>query len=289
MGKCLVIAMFILSGIGLACGQQTGPSTQSPTPDEQPARVKVYAVGQGVTAPKLLPNSLSLSTTGKCRTKVDGTVALSVLVDATGLPRNLMFLHPLGNDLDRMALRIVGEDRFSPGTFDGAPVVVGQSVDVSMQACAIETEDNAGKKKTLLRLRSQPVQTFGKLPHSPEETVLTSEPKSMQELVDKALPFNFKKLGGGVAAPVPLNHVEAMFTDEARRARYAGTCWISMIVDTQGLPQNMQVVRPLEYGLTENALDAVYKYRFTPAMRSDEPVPVKITVEVNFMFVDSRR
>jgi len=64
-------------------------------------------------------------------------------------------------------------------------------------------------------------------------------------------------VGGGVSAPVPLNSVEAEFSDEARRAKYQGVCLISLIVDAQGNPQNPRVVRTLGMGLDEKALEAV--------------------------------
>ena len=90
-------------------------------------------------------------------------------------------------------------------------------------------------------------------------------------------------VGGGVSAPVPLNSVEAEFSDEARRAKYQGVCLISLIVDAQGNPQNPRVVRALGMGLDEKALEAVRKYKFKPAMKDGHvPVPVMITVEVNF-------
>ncbi|MFP5250454.1 MAG: energy transducer TonB [Acidobacteriota bacterium] len=90
-------------------------------------------------------------------------------------------------------------------------------------------------------------------------------------------------VGGGISAPVPLNTVEAEFSDEARRAKYQGVVLIQMIVDAQGNPQNPRVIRPLGMGLDEKALEAVRKYRFKPAMKDGKtPVPVMITVEVNF-------
>ena len=90
-------------------------------------------------------------------------------------------------------------------------------------------------------------------------------------------------VGGGISAPVPLNSVEAEFSDEARRAKYQGVVLIQMIVDAQGNPQNPRVVRPLGMWLDEKALEAVRKYRFKPAMKDGKtPVPVMITVEVNF-------
>ena len=90
-------------------------------------------------------------------------------------------------------------------------------------------------------------------------------------------------VGGSISAPIALNSVEAEFSDEARRAKYQGVCLISVIVDAQGNPQNPRVVRALGMGLDEKALEAVRKYKFKPAMKDGRtPVPVMITVEVNF-------
>ena len=90
-------------------------------------------------------------------------------------------------------------------------------------------------------------------------------------------------VGGGVSAPQLVFAPDPEFSDEARRAKYQGVCLISMIVDTNGNPQNPRVVRSLGMGLDEKALEAVRKYKFKPAMKDGKtPVPVMITVEVNF-------
>jgi len=91
------------------------------------------------------------------------------------------------------------------------------------------------------------------------------------------------KVGGGVSKPIPLNNVEAEFSDEARRAKYQGVCVVELIVDAQGNPQNPHVVRALGMGLDEKAVEAVRKYKFKPAMKDGKtPVPVMIDVEVDF-------
>jgi len=91
------------------------------------------------------------------------------------------------------------------------------------------------------------------------------------------------RVGGGVSAPVPIFTPEAEFSDEARRAKYQGVCLVSLIVDAQGNPQNVHVVRPLGMGLDEKALEAVRKYKFKPAMKDGRtPVPVLMSIEVNF-------
>jgi len=145
-----IVALFVGLGISFSGSQQTGPSAP-PKPDSQPARVKVYSVGPDVTAPELLPLNLTGMSTGNCKKKMDGKVVLSALVDETGQPRNIMFLRPLGTDLDKLALQLATADRFNPGTHDGKPVVVAQSVELNMQACLEETKNDAGKKIPWLR------------------------------------------------------------------------------------------------------------------------------------------
>jgi TonB family protein len=91
------------------------------------------------------------------------------------------------------------------------------------------------------------------------------------------------RIGGGVSAPIPIVSPEAEFSDEARRAKYQGVCLVSLIVDAQGNPQNPRVIRALGMGLDEKALEAVRRYKFKPAMKDGRtPVPVMITIEVNF-------
>ncbi len=90
-------------------------------------------------------------------------------------------------------------------------------------------------------------------------------------------------VGGNISAPVQLNDVEAEFSDEARRNKYQGVCIVQIIVDTQGNPQNPRVVRALGMGLDEQAIKAVMKYKFRPAMKDRKtPVAVMVDVEVNF-------
>jgi TonB family protein len=57
---------------------------------------------------------------------------------------------------------------------------------------------------------------------------------------------------------------------------------ISLIVDAQGNPQHVRVVRQLGMGLDEKAVEAVKQYKFKPALMQGKPVPVEINIEVNF-------
>lgn len=283
------ILLFVAATAGLASGQQTTPSAPFLLAGNQLERVKVYSVGPGVTAPQLLPLNLPPILGGKCKRKVDGEVVLSVFVDSTGRPRNLMFLKPLGNALDKFALQVASADRFNPGTHDGVPVAIGQSLKVGLQACVEQKKDDSGNKTFLYRLRSQPTQEFYPLADPSDDTVFAPDNWSWGNpngSADQTVNFGgtnqVKSLGGSVKAPVLVKHVGAVYTDAARKARLQGSCTISIVVDRNGLPQNLRVTKSLEYGLDHNAIESISQFRFKPAMKEGEPVPAMIDVEISY-------
>ena len=89
-------------------------------------------------------------------------------------------------------------------------------------------------------------------------------------------------VGGGVSAPQLMHSVDPEFTDQARRANLQGIVSIQLIVDSQGNPQNIHVVRHLGMGLDQKAVEAVRQYKFRPAMYQGHPVAVQLVVDVNF-------
>jgi protein TonB len=89
-------------------------------------------------------------------------------------------------------------------------------------------------------------------------------------------------VGGGVSAPVVVHSVEPEFTSEARAANFQGSVSIQLIVDAQGNPQNVHVIRHAGMGLDEKAIEAVRQYKFKPAMYEGHPVAVQLVIEVDF-------
>ena len=89
-------------------------------------------------------------------------------------------------------------------------------------------------------------------------------------------------VGGNVSAPIPIYKPEPPYSEQARKAKYQGTCVLWIVVDAQGNVQQAQVVKPLGMGLDENALSTVKTWKFKPAMRNGVPVPVRVMVEVSF-------
>jgi periplasmic protein TonB len=90
------------------------------------------------------------------------------------------------------------------------------------------------------------------------------------------------KVGGGITAPKPVDTPDPEYTEEARRAKIQGTCILWLIVDAEGHPRDIRVVRGLGYGLDAKALETVKQWRFEPARKDGQPVNVQVSVEVGF-------
>jgi TonB family protein len=90
------------------------------------------------------------------------------------------------------------------------------------------------------------------------------------------------RVGGGVSAPRALDTPDPDYSEEARKAKYQGTCVLWLIVDENGNPRDIKVARSLGMGLDQKAIEAVRKWKFEPAMKDGRPVAVQINVEVNF-------
>jgi periplasmic protein TonB len=90
------------------------------------------------------------------------------------------------------------------------------------------------------------------------------------------------RVGGGVSAPKVVYDPDPEYSEEARKAKYQGTVILWLVVSPEGKPQQIRVQRSLGMGLDEKAIEAVRNWRFEPAKKDGQPVPVMINVEVNF-------
>ena len=107
----------------------------------------------------------------------------------------------------------------------------------------------------------------------------TLSAESPTSSADAAPPY---AIGDGVSTPRPISKVEPEYTDTARRLRYSGTVLLKLVVNAQGLPQNITLLRGLGFGLDEQAARAVSTWRFQPATKDGHPVPVEAHIEVSF-------
>ena len=91
-----------------------------------------------------------------------------------------------------------------------------------------------------------------------------------------------RQIGAGVSAPVPIHKPEPGYTEEARLAKKQGSVLISVVLDSEGVPRDIRLLRSLGFGLDEQAYRTVSGWRFKPATTAGEPVPVKANIEINF-------
>jgi len=90
------------------------------------------------------------------------------------------------------------------------------------------------------------------------------------------------RVGGGVSAPKAIYNPDPEYSEEARKAKYQGTCVLSLIVGPDGKPRDIRVARSLGLGLDQKAIEAVNQWKFEPAQKDGRPVAVAINVEVQF-------
>jgi TonB family protein len=90
------------------------------------------------------------------------------------------------------------------------------------------------------------------------------------------------RIGGSVSAPTCIYCPDPEYSEEARKARHQGVVVLWAIVDESGKARSIRVQKSLGLGLDESALRAVQNWRFRAAERFGKPVPVYMTIEVNF-------
>lgn len=90
-------------------------------------------------------------------------------------------------------------------------------------------------------------------------------------------------VGRGVTPPKVRSRVEPEYTPIARAARVQGTVLLEAMVSKTGGVEIKRLIRPLGYGLEENAAEALSQWTFEPATRNGQPVNVVLYIEVNFM------
>jgi TonB family protein len=81
--------------------------------------------------------------------------------------------------------------------------------------------------------------------------------------------------------------VEPEYTADAREKKIEGSVVLTLTIDHEGQPQNIQVKRSLYPSLDQSAIEAARKMRFEPAMKDGQPVSMFISVEFVFA-IESR-
>ncbi len=251
MRREFTVALLLLLPAPFAAAQQTAPPTPppgvaAPTSPVDPADAippGPYKIGGNVSAPVIIHSVEARFSDYVRQNGICGTNLIGLTVDANGNPQDLRVIRSLEPSLDAKAIEAVSQYRFKPAMKDGTTPVPVQII--------VEIDFRLYKS---LGTRGCP----SKYPAA----VSTAQ--------------------GRVIPAALIAHVQPKYTRDARKNRITGTCTLQLTIDAKGIPQNVHVIKGLDPGLDLNAVKAVERWRYRPAIKDDVPVSEDSTVNVEF-------
>jgi TonB family protein len=106
----------------------------------------------------------------------------------------------------------------------------------------------------------------------------TKEGKARAQRVDASA----LRPGGDVKPPHLLTVLDPASSDYAQKNNIAGMVFLQMVVDAQGRPGAVTIVRPIGFGLDERAVEAVEHAQFRPGTLNGKPVSEVVNLQVTF-------
>jgi protein TonB len=100
-------------------------------------------------------------------------------------------------------------------------------------------------------------------------------------LPDAPPPPQAVRVGGQIKEPKKLKNVAPEYPDIAKQARVQGVVILECTISPQGKVTDVKVLRGIPL-LDAAAIDAVKQWVYTPTLLNGVPVPVIMTVTVNF-------
>jgi periplasmic protein TonB len=90
-------------------------------------------------------------------------------------------------------------------------------------------------------------------------------------------------IGPGITPPRVTRQVTPQNKpDDDKGFRISGTVLVGLVVSSKGEPKEVHVVKSLDKEIDQTAVDAVKQWRFEPAKKGDQPVAVRVSVEIRF-------
>jgi TonB family protein len=109
------------------------------------------------------------------------------------------------------------------------------------------------------------------------------EPYSKIPLVSQHSASNVLRAGvDGASTPICVYCPQPDYTSSAREAKVQGTALFDVTVSAGGMATDVTLLRGLPFGLNEMAMDTIRRWRFKPATREGNPIPVRVTIEVTY-------
>jgi len=248
LNPVLIVSLLALCA-GIAWPQS--PPTDNAAPNANLAQPRpdsegVYFAVPGVITPVVIervPVEYPADAPGSA---VEGITVMKLVVTEEGATTDIQVISSHGDAYDQAAVDALRRCKFDPATVNGKPVPIHIFARVRFFA---------DKRETYPRILSHYGLGVGQGAFSSNK-------------FDKP--------------PVATYIAPAVFSEKARKAKYQGVVLVSTVIDEQGNPTDIKVVKSVGMGLDEKAVESVNRSRFQPAIKDGKPVAAQITIAVNF-------
>ena len=128
-----------------------------------------------------------------------------------------------------------------------------------------------------------PLAALGALPSPPSlmSFIVVAQAPLPPPPAPAAAPSAPVRPGGTIRQPVRIKDAAPVYPSIAQAARVEGVVIIEATIDVNGRVQDAKILRSIPL-LDAAAIDAVRQWQYTPTLLNGMPVPVIITVTVNF-------
>jgi TonB family protein len=113
-----------------------------------------------------------------------------------------------------------------------------------------------------------------------EADAIAAKEKAEAEVREKAK-AEAVRVGGKIRPPTKVKDVKPVYPDAAKSGRVQGVVIVEATIGADGKVIDAKVLRSVPM-LDQAALDAVKQWEFTPTLLNGKPVPVVMTVTINF-------
>ena len=84
--------------------------------------------------------------------------------------------------------------------------------------------------------------------------------------------------------PVLMKITVPLYPEAAMKKKISGTVWLNVLVDQRGSVKSARILKSDAEELNQAAMDAARKYAFTPGIYRNKPIPVWVSIPVEFRY-----
>lgn len=187
--------------------------------------------------------------------EVEGTVYISVVINANGQVKNAKLLKGLAYGCDEEALRIVsGMPDWKPAYLNGKPVASQQSVPVHYKA---------GLKK--------------------RDSVMVFDSTFYAKSIENPDCFRMPEYPGGLEEIYKNIYYNIQYPANARDRRKQGIVYVQFVIEMDGRVSNVEAIKGPGFGLNEEAVRCIKSLpRFLPALYECKPITIYYNMPIKF-------